>query len=152
MRYIVLLSNSTEHGMELLMHIWGVEGNPLDSKDDHVWGLPLCLLWCFTPASASVYPPSKVLVIGEGYVLTFICEHSGYRTRGQYGELHWRRSAFIRGHVVHSCIRFLSREVLWLLWNIDVWCRSCVTLVFLFYYHRVFHVFLTVSCVATFHF
>jgi hypothetical protein len=32
----VLLSNFTEHGMELLMHIWGVEGNLLDSKDDHV--------------------------------------------------------------------------------------------------------------------
>lgn len=125
----MLLSNSTERRMELLMNIGGVEGNLVDSKDDHVWGLPLCLLWYFTTASAGVYPPSKVLVIDEGYVLTFICVHSGYRTIGEYGKLHWRWSAFFRGHVVHSSIRFLSLEVLWLLWNIDIWCRSCVTVV-----------------------
>lgn len=74
----------------------------------------------FHSSFAGVYPPSKVLVIGEGYVLTFICVHSGYRTLGEYGELCWRCSAFIRGHVVHSFIRFLSLEVLWLLWNIDI--------------------------------
>ena len=136
-----------------------MEGNLVDSKNDHVWGLPLCLLWYFTPASAGVYPPSKVLVIGEGYVLAYICVHSGYRTIGEHGELHWRQSACIRGHVVHSSVRFLSREVLWLLWNIDIGCRSCVTVVisllssqsfscvsdcilcvatFRFYYHKVF--------------
>jgi hypothetical protein len=32
----VLLSNSTEHGMELPMNVGGVEGNLMDSKDDHV--------------------------------------------------------------------------------------------------------------------
>jgi len=31
----VLLSNSTEHGMELLMNIGGVEGNLMDFKDEH---------------------------------------------------------------------------------------------------------------------
>jgi len=70
--------------------------------------MPLCLLWFFIPASAGVDPPSRVLVIGEGYVLTFICVHNGYRTVGEYGDLHWRQGAFIRGHVVHSSIRFLS--------------------------------------------
>jgi len=149
---IVLLSNSTEHGMELLMNIGGVEGNLVDRKDDHVWGIPLCLLWYFTPAFPCVYPPSKVLVIGEGYVLTFIRVHSGYRTVGEYGDLHWRQSAFIRGHEVHSSIRFLSLEVLWLLWNIDIWCRSCVTVVLSLLLLQSFScVSDCILCLATFH-
>lgn len=131
------------------MNIRGVEGNLVDSKEDHNGGLPLCLLLYFAPASTGVYPPAKMQRLS---CFNSICVHSGYRTVGEYGEFCWRGSVSIRHHVVHSWfIRFLGHGL------VEKFSGFCGTQTydgdnvkqsfFYFYYHNVFHMLMTVSCV-----